>query len=175
MRTLIFDTETTDLVKNELMPLEKQPHVIEAFALSFIDGVEKEAFHYLFNPGFKISETITKITGITNDILVGQHMFADRAALLAGLISSHDEVVAHNLAFDKAMMNIEFRRCGMTVNWPEGICTVEATEYMKGHRLNLAGLHETLFGEEFDGAHRAENDVRALARCFWKLREMEIV
>ncbi len=162
MRTLILDTETTDLVKNELMPLEKQPHVIEFFALSYLDGGEMEAVNFLFQPGFKISPEITRITGITNDMLVGQPMFAD-------------EVVAHNLAFDKAMMNIEFRRCGLTPTWPQGICTVEATEYVKGHRLNLTSLHEHLFGEPFGGAHRAENDVRALARCFWKLREMEIV
>ena len=87
------------------------------------------------------------------------------------MIEGADEVVAHNLAFDKAMLDFEFMRLDTELKWPAMICTVEATRHLKGHRLNLMALYEMLFSERFTEAHRAENDVRALARCFLKLRE----
>jgi DNA polymerase III epsilon subunit-like protein len=90
---------------------------------------------------------------------------------LKKFIEGHDEVVAHNLSYDKSMVDCEMKRAGLTVDWPELICTVEATEHIKGHRLNLTSLHELLMGEAFSGAHRAEADVRALANCFRALRE----
>jgi DNA polymerase III epsilon subunit-like protein len=101
--------------------------------------------------------------------------FSEKAEELKALIESHDEVIAHNATFDMTMVDNEMKRCGLTVNWPTVICTVEATEFMKGHRLKLANLHELLFGEVFLGAHRAENDVRALARCLLQLRAMGVV
>jgi len=91
------------------------------------------------------------------------------------LIEVHDEIVAHNMSYDKAVIDFEMKRLGKKIRWPDLICTVESTEYMKGHRMNLATLHEFLFGEPFAGAHRAENDVRATTRCFLQLREMGVV
>ena len=176
MRTLVFDTETTGLIKNMLQPLDRQPHIIEFFALSLNSaGSELETFHYLFNPGIKLDNIITEITGITSEMLKDEKSFSAIAQHLLELIEVHDEVVAHNLSFDKAMIDIEMKRCGKKVKWRDLICTVEATEYKKGHRLKLEALHEMLFGEGFDSAHRAENDVRALARCFNELRKMGVV
>ena len=176
MRTLVFDTETTGLVKNMLQPLDRQPHIIEFFALSLDSaGNELEKFHYLFNPGVRLENIITEITGITSEMLKNEKPFSVIAQHLLELIEVHDEVVAHNLSFDMAMIDIEMKRCGKKVKWPNLICTVEATEYIKGHRLSMSALHDMLFDERFDGAHRAENDVRALARCFNELRKMGVV
>jgi DNA polymerase III epsilon subunit family exonuclease len=176
MRTLVFDTETTGLIKNMLPPLDRQPHIIEFFALSLDSaGNELEKFHYLFNPGVKFEEKITQITGITPDMLKNEKSFSVIAQHILELIEVHDEVVAHNLSFDKAMIDVEMKRCGKKVKWPSLICTIEATEYIKGYRLNLNALHEMLFDVEFKDAHRAENDVRALARCFNELRKMGVV
>jgi DNA polymerase-3 subunit alpha (Gram-positive type) len=176
MRTLVFDTETTGLVKNMLQPLDRQPHIIEFFALSLDSaGNELEAFHYLCNPKIKLEEKITEITGITSEMLKDEKPFSAIAQHILELIEVHDEVVAHNLSFDKTVVDVEMKRCGKKVKWPSLICTVEATEYMKGHRLNMNALHEMLFGVVFTGAHRAENDVRALARCFNELRKMGVV
>ena len=171
MRTLIFDTETTGLVKNSLTPLDKQPSVIEFFGLVLNDNEEVESFTTLINPGFKIEYIITNITGITNDMLSDKPKFRESAETIKNMIEGADEVVAHNLAFDKAMLDFEFMRLDTELKWPAMICTVEATRHLKGHRLNLMALYEMLFSERFTEAHRAENDVRALARCFLKLRE----
>lgn len=179
-RTLFVDVETTGLIKNSLLPLERQPHVIEFFGLSqmaeFVGGAlnfgVETTHHSLFKQKEKLPYIITSITGITDEMLVGQPEFKEKAEELKALIEGHDEVVAHNAAFDKGMLDFEFKRAGLEVKWPTVICTIESTMHMKGYRLKLAELYEILFSEKFEGAHRAEADVRALARCFWKLREM---
>lgn len=176
MRTLILDTETTDLIKNKLLPLERQPHVIEFFGLSMdMYGHECNSWSQLFDPGIPLTDVVQRITGIKPEDLQGKPKFATLAQGLKEYIEEHDEVVAHNLSYDKAIIDFEMKRAGLKVDWPELICTVEATEHLKGFRLNLTSLHELLFGEPFSGAHRAEADVRALAACFRALRETGVV
>lgn len=171
MKTLVFDTETTDLIKNKMQPLDKQPRIIEFFGISLdLEGNELYQYHFMFNPGFEISETVKNITNITNEMLADKPNFGDHAEEIKAIIEKHDEVVAHNLSYDKAIVDFEMKRYGFEVEWPDLLCTVEATEHLKGFRLNLNALHELLFGEGFSGAHRAENDVRALANCFRELR-----
>jgi DNA polymerase III epsilon subunit-like protein len=176
MRTLVLDTETTALIKNKLQPLDRQPRIIEFFALSLDSGGnELGTMSQLFNPGIAVEAKTTEITGLTNDELKKHPPFKDYADKIIELIEFHDEIVAHNMSYDKAVIDFEMKRLGKKVRWPELICTIESTEYMKGHRMNLATLHEFLLGETFEGAHRAENDVRATARCFLKLRDMGVV
>ena len=176
MRNLVLDTETTALIKYKLQPLDSQPRIIEFFALSLDSaGDELDKFSYLFNPGIKIDEKITEITGIKQDMLNDQKPFSSIAQHILEVIEVHDEIVAHNMSYDKAVIDFEMKRLGKKVRWPELICTVESTEYMKGHRMNLRSLHEFLFGEPFENAHRAENDVRATAKCFLELRKMGVV
>jgi len=176
MRTLVLDTETTALIKNKLQPLDRQPRIIEFFALSLDSaGEELDTFSYLFNPGIKIEDKITEITGIKQEMLDDQKPFSSIAQHILEVIEVHDEIVAHNMSYDKAVIDFEMKRLGKKVRWPELICTIESTEYMKGHRMNLRSLHEFLFGEPFENAHRAENDVRATAKCFLELRKMGVV
>jgi DNA polymerase-3 subunit alpha (Gram-positive type) len=168
---LIFDTETTDLVHNSLRPLGKQPKLIEFFGLRLNRDMEEiGAIQQLINPGIPIPEEITKITSITNDMVKEAPMVHEVISDLVKIIENNDTVVAHNLSYDMSIMNFEGLRCGWQIKWPKHlVCTVEATEWMKGHRLKLASLYEELFGETFENAHRAENDVRATARIFVEL------
>jgi DNA polymerase III alpha subunit (gram-positive type) len=94
------------------------------------------------------------------------------------LLVEADAVVAHNLSYDMAVLSAEYKRfdCAAPPPFPwERICTVEATEYIKGYRLNLTGLHQYLFGETFTAAHSAEADVKAMAKCFWELKARELI
>jgi hypothetical protein len=67
------------------------------------------------------------------------------------------------------MIDTEFNRIGMKIDWPRTICTVEETICIRGYRLSLTELHKEFCGEPFEGAHRAMVDVRALLRCVEKL------
>lgn len=174
MKTLVFDTETNGLITSSLLPLTRQPRVIELFGVTLDqDCNEVEAMGWLFNIDEKLDPKIVEITGISDDMLKNQPKFSDCADEIESYIMSHDEIVAHNVTFDCDVLSMEFARLNppRAIKWPRRLCTVEATEYMMGYRLKLIDLHTKLFGEAFAHAHRAENDVRATARCFTKLRQ----
>lgn len=172
MKALVFDTETSGLIKNRLVPLDQQPRIIEFFG-QLVDtetGETLEELEFFCDPGIQIEPIITRITGIKPEQLQGQPPFKHFAAQVIELIGKADALVAHNLSFDMAMVENDIKRASHEVHWNHRlICTVEQTEWMRGHRLNLSALHEELFGEPFAGAHRARVDVDALARCFLEL------
>src|SRR5690606_17860149 len=113
---------------------------------------------------------VTKITGITQDQLLGKPRFVEVADGWQEFTQKADVVVAHNLSYDIAVTQFEYQRLERSISWPERkVCTVEATEWVKGYRLSLTNLHIELFGEAFDSAHSAENDVRAMGRCYVEL------
>lgn len=176
MKTVIFDTETTALIQNSLISDQFMPRVIEFYACAVDDedNVVGE-LEFLCSPGDKflpLEDIIVKITHITDDMVRGQPMFSHFIPAVRQFIEDADAVVAHNLSYDIEVVNAEFaRHKAEPVRWPDRkICTVEATEWYKGHRLNLGSLHEYLFGESFADAHRAKNDVQALTRCFCEIR-----
>lgn len=173
MVTFVFDTETTGLVQNSAQNLSMQPHIIELYGcLIEDDGTVLDQLEFLCHPGIEISAEITKITGIKNEDVKGEKAFKEYYNQLQSFVSRANAVCAHNLKFDLTMVEIEAQRLQQKFIWPENkICTVEATEYVKGRRLHLFELHELLFGENFEGAHRAKNDVQALVRCFVELRK----
>lgn len=176
MKTFIFDTETTGLTGPSLLPVRHQPKVTELYGALYEDGEKIDEVEFFANPGERLDPKVVKITGITDAMLREAKPFSEYAPRVAAIIERADEVVAHNLSFDVAIVEAEFERLGHSpILWPEKICTVEATEWIKGFRLKLSDLHEHLFGEPFKGAHRARVDVEALARAFFELRRMEYV
>ena len=168
---LVFDTETTGLIDKQLIREQHQPRMIEFFGnvVNARGDITRE-LEFFADPGIPIPPIITKITGINFQTLKNAKPFSDHADELIELIESCDMVVAHNMSYDHMIIELELRRIEMQVEWPTMICTVESTEWFKGYRLNLQDLHEYLFGEVFENAHRARNDVNALTRCFIELR-----
>lgn len=178
MKTMIFDTETTDLTQNIGVPLDKQPDIIEFFGLGLEVNDQNELVEFstlgqLIKPRKPVTPEITRITNITNVMLSGKEPFKFYAPEIKAYIEGFDQAVAHNAAFDKDIVDFEFGRLQINIKWPELICTVEQTLWIKGYRLKLGGLYQELFGEDFADKHRAENDVRALTRCFIELRRRD--
>jgi DNA polymerase III epsilon subunit-like protein len=174
--SFVFDTETTGLVGASLLPTKHQPKVTEIYGCLLEDGRKVDEIEFFANPGEKLDPKVVSITGITDAMLANEKPFSAYESQVWGIIKRADEVVAHNLSFDIAIVDAEFARLGQSVPWPAGrICTVEATEWIKGYRLSLGALHEHLFGEKFAGAHRARVDVEALTRCFLELRRLGYV
>ena len=167
-KPFVFDTETTGLVKNRLLPLDQQPRVIVFYGeVINSKGTCEDRIHFLSNPGFSLEPVITKITGLTDVDLRSEPPFKESIDGLVKILESVDAIAAHNIKFDKTMLEIEFEHAQMDLPWPtRSICTIEASEHYKGHRLNLTKLHEYLFDEIFTDAHRAKTDVAALVRCF---------
>lgn len=181
--TIIFDTETTGLVENRMLRLERQPYIIEFYAcdIDLATGEIKSEFDTMIKPvdakgnQITLEPKITKITGINDEMLKDKEPFSAHAQTIFDILEKADLVIAHNLSFDKDMVEIEAQRLRGDVIWPRGLCTVEQTVCMKGFRLTLSRLHEELFGEPFAGSHRAKADVAALARCCIELRKREMI
>lgn len=175
MLVCAFDTETTDLFPNSLVNEKHMPRVIEFYGEIFDDqtGETVKELEFLCHPGHKLEAITTKITGLTDADLVGKQPFASHALEVIDLINAAEGATAHNLSYDRDVVEVELRRISKEglLKWPsQMICTVEETVHFKGHRLKLSDLHEHLFGEPFEGAHRAKVDVKAQIRCYLELK-----
>lgn len=123
-RILVFDVETTGLL-SKASKVSKDPSVVNPFSIdlnpyiiqfSFIlynlqsRAIERKHDFYI-NPPIDIPEIITEITGITKEtcvkkgvpIIVALDCFYD-------CYSMSNTVIAHNMAFDAAMVRIELDR-----------------------------------------------------------------
>jgi DNA polymerase III epsilon subunit family exonuclease len=168
MRAIIFDTETTGLLKKKAAPLNTQPSVIEFYGCA-VDhtGEVIDVYETLIKPPEKIAPIITQITGITNEMLEDAPPFSFVAPKIKKFLEGGERVVAHNLSFDVGMIDNEFERLTQALAWPKvRTCTVEQLEFIKGHRMKLADLYNYFFPGETYGAHRAKADVVALTRIY---------
>tara|TARA_R110001632_G_scaffold228690_2_gene364146 strand:- start:2976 stop:3521 length:546 start_codon:yes stop_codon:yes gene_type:complete len=167
---IIFDTETTGLPKAIASNNRHQPKIIEfaAIKLSDDDFRETDRIQFLINPKRKIPPEIIKITNITDSMLKDASFFEDKIDEIVSFFSGENNLIAHNLAFDKLMLELEFERAGRDdFEMPKNlICTVEQSFHIKGFRLKQSALFDLATdGLEFSGAHRAMNDVEALCTC----------
>lgn len=176
--TLIFDVETTGLIQNRSLKDKLQPRVFEFFGcladLETNDDPLSE-LHLWINPEREIEAKAQKVTGIDPQFLLDKPKFSDVAIQIKDYICSAPMVVAHNCSFDVEMLDMEFERAGVPIDWPRQVCTVESTLHTKGRRMSLSELHEHLFGMKFKDAHKAKNDVLALLRIARELYRREMI
>lgn len=157
---------------------EKQPEIIEFCGLTIDPNTGRtiNILDQLIRPTIPITEEITKMNNINNEMVRNAPTFKFLASDIRDLIERSDCVVAHHASFDRDMIDLEFAKLGMTkIAWPRIICTIEATLHLKGYRLSLSALYEYLFGVKFEGAHRARADVDALARIVVELRKKGMI
>jgi len=162
-----MDTETTGLVENMTKRQDLQPEIIELTALriDLTNGKIVSEIDTLIKPKGEISEFITGITHITNEMVKDAKTFAMKANDIFAFIEEAPLIIAHNARFDHDMLDLEASRLHRKIKWPRVLCTIEATIYIKGRRMGLSELHEYLFGTRFESAHRARPDTDALAKC----------
>jgi len=174
---IIFDTETTGLIKSLDLPDRVQPRIIEFYAckaeipnggerLAIVDELE-----FVADPGEPLDEEITKITGLAQADVAGKGPFSGHLRELQQFFLGEELVVGHNVTYDLDMLFLELRRIEAVTKFPwppRRLDTVEATEHFEGKRLKLIDLHKRLFDEGFE-AHRAKSDVMATFRCLSKL------
>jgi len=170
--TIVFDTETTGLPLHGRAPLHKQPKCIEFGAVLLdADGKVVDECNQLINPGEPLEAVITKITGLTDSDLASQPPFDQVLLPIAALFSRAQCAIAHNLAFDRSIIDFELERMRLQEDgavdefaWPERmLCTVEATMADWGRRPKLQELYLQTLDRPLAQTHRALDDARALA------------
>lgn len=169
MITAVFDTETTGLTLPSSAPLEKQPKVIE-LGIALVEGgkIIGEG-NWLINPGEPISAVITKITGINDAKVAASPCFREVWNGEAQyMLRNAGAVVAHNLPFDKALIDYECMRLNDAPfdGWPKiQVCSVQEFAHLFGHRPKLTDLYKHFTGKDLAQTHRALDDVKALVEA----------
>ena len=163
---IVFDTETTGLLLHPSAALALQPEIIELGAVLLNrEGKTVEVFGQLIKPRSPVSAEITKITGITNDMLARAPSFAEALPVIRRFFAQGFAIFAHNLPFDRTMMRNELARIDcLDFPWPhKEYCTVGMHRHLWGRNPKLVELYEFAMERPLPQTHRAEEDAAALA------------
>lgn len=162
---VVFDIETTGLSK-------ETESITEIGAVKVVDGKIIDRFSTFVNPERPIPAEITKLTGITNEMVADAPVITE--ILPKFLEFCQDAVlVAHNANFDTGFIRLNAeRKCGIEVK-NTVLDTLELSRALlpelKKHKLDI--VCEQL-GVSLEGHHRAVNDAEATAEVFLRFIDM---
>ena len=125
-----------------------------------------------------LPEVIKKITRIDESMLDDAPEFSEVAKELSDFLKPVNTLIAHNLMFDKGMLEIDYKRWNLQHLMPEFdklYCTVEKSYCLMNKRLPLYKIYEMLKGEEMGEAHRAKADVENLFEVFKELYQQGFI
>jgi DNA polymerase III epsilon subunit-like protein len=178
MRVLFFDTETTDLPDYKAPPGRHQPHIVQLAAV-LVDRGDEQSLVTLIQPdGWRIHPEAQATHGITLARAQAEGIpIAEAIAGFDGLLSQADLAVAHNVKFDRLLVDSEYVRLGREARWPQTFCTMLASTdvvrlrgHWGGYRWPTLGeTHRHFFGQPPVNAHDAMADVRACMAVFKEL------
>lgn len=189
-RIFFFDTETNGLPNNykaDIGDISNWPRVVQfAYQIFDIKGKHIKSVDLIIKPsGFIISDESIKIHKISNAKALNEGIEIEKALnIITSDIQSVSTIVAHNLSFDFAVINCEYKRLGLSnpLSGKKEVCTMtESTNYCAinssyGFKWpKLSELHFKLFGTNFEEAHNAAYDINATSKCFWKLLEIGVI
>lgn len=134
--------------------------------------------------GFTIPYHSIDVHGITNEFAIkyGQPLSVVLENFIKDM-SSVKCIVAHNISFDKKVIEAECNRKSIKIDFDsvESICTMKTTvdfmeDYFEQRKYpKLQELYYALFEEEIENAHNSKNDVNATMRCFFELINREVL
>lgn len=143
----VIDCETTGLGRHD--------RIIE-LAIVTLDprtGIVIDEFETLVNPGRDVGPT--QLHGITASMVGLAPGFAEIAPAVASRLNN-TVVAAHNLNFDRRMLDYEFERADVPVEWGRGICTLSLTGLKLAHAARALSI-------PLAEHHRAIQDARVSA------------
>lgn len=158
---IVFDVETTGLSS-------AYDTIIELAAVRLKDGEIVDTFESFANPHHPLSETTTRLTGITDDMVQDAPEVGD---MIAKFVEFCEDaiLVAHNANFDMGFFYAACQTAGVEVPKYSYIDTVEMARYlypdMRNHRLDTLAKR---FDIELTQHHRAIYDTEATAYLFVK-------
>lgn len=180
MISIVFDTETTGLVKNPAKPLEQQPRIIEVGALKIDEKFNViDQLEFFCKPPMKIPSYITKINGIDDAMLKGELPFSGNFKKMADFFRGSERMFAHNLPFDRNLLLFELRRMGteFMFPWPtQHICTAEVSKSLfNGKYTKMQNVYKEFYGVDPEQKHRAIADCEILLDVVKGLNERGLV
>jgi len=124
-----------------------------------------ETYNTLLNPECNIPYHITRLTGISNEMVADAPKFYQVAKKIIELTAGKI-FVAHNATFDYSFIKEEFKRLGYDYK-RKTICTVKlGRKLLPGHRSYSLGNICADLGIEITDRHRAIGDALATTKLF---------
>lgn len=161
-RFVAVDVETTGLKPS-------RQRIIEVAAVRYEHGAETARFDRLVNPGTRIPEYISKLTGIRDDDVVNEPGFAALASEIFAFIAD-DLIVGHNVGFDIGFLNAELQRARTARLVNDSIDTLAlATRLLPGVRRPSLDRIAKVVGVAPRNNHRAGVDADITAEVALKL------
>ncbi len=151
-----------DLETTGLDPLHDS--IIEIGAVRFNDNRIEAEWSTLVNPRVPISHFITRLTGITNNMVMNAPLISE---VLSDVIAFAGElpIVGHNIGFDLAFLN---RAGALKTNLCIDTYEMAAVLLPSASRYNLSALGQQL-GIIQPATHRALDDAKATHAVFLEL------
>ena len=151
----IVDLETTG-------GMSKRDRITEVGIVIFDGEKVIEKYETLINPERSIPHEITRITGITNDMVANAPKFYEVAKKIVEMTEGHI-FVAHNVRFDYGFLREEFKSLGFTFTRRQ-LCTVRLSrEKLPGLKSYSLGNIIRHFDIKVNSRHRALDDALATA------------
>lgn len=191
---LFMDTETTGFYQDRLpVDHELQPHIVQLAAqLCSTDGAPVAGFSLIIDPGVEIPERAANVHGITTEKAVQFGVSAQSAlSMFVHLYQRSELIVAHNIKFDKAVMETGISRYygkPTPLDKKPIFCTMEAATPIVNlpptDRMLAAGFNKPkppkleecirhFFDETLENAHDAMVDLIACRRVYFHLKGLE--
>lgn len=148
---------------------------ITEIAIFLHNGTEiTDSFSSLVKPEMDIPLFITRLTGISNEMVKNAPRFYEIARKIVEMTAGRI-FVAHNVHFDYKFVKEEFKRLGYDFN-RKTLCTVQLSrKLLPGYKSYSLGKICAEKGIEINGRHRAAGDALATTKLFeLLLKENEI-
>ena len=162
---VVFDIETTGFSAN-------MHKITEIGAVKIEDGVITEEFHQLIDPCVPVPWRITEITGITDELLVGQPTIEEALPIFLEFCDGC-ALVAHNASFDMSFINFNAVRQGLECNF-DVLDTLSLARRnfpkLENHKLNTVANYLEI---EHRDHHRAMGDAHATAQILLQCMELQ--
>lgn len=157
---VIFDLETTGLS-------QENDRIIEIAATKYNIHGEIDSYETFVNPKMVISDKITELTSITNEMVADaptiEEVLPKFLEFVKGCI-----LVAHNASFDVGMIKANMRRLNYDEIDFDVIDTLNALRALHNKELKKFNLKEfaKFYKVKQEHHHRAIDDTRVTAECF---------
>jgi DNA polymerase III epsilon subunit family exonuclease len=147
----------------------RSDRIVEVAVVIVRNGEPAESFESLVNPCRPIPRGVSRLTGISNDMLLDAPLFDHIAAEVKGLLDTR-VFVAHNVAFDWGFVNEELDRATGYRLSVDRLCTVHLAKRLIAHlpRRNLDAL-SAHYDVRIENRHRALGDAAATAKVFARM------
>jgi len=167
----VYDLETTGLIEVK----NKQQIFPEILQISIRDyDSDMLIYNNYVKPNKKITEEITKITGITNDMVKSSPDLTTTKKWLQSQLRNIEDMrmIAHNgNRFDKLVLeNYKMISKNIKINYTDTMSLIPLHTKQKVESRKLASLYTQIMGCKMKNAHNALYDVRGIIDIMRKLK-----